>query len=382
MIHDMRLPLGGLLLGQDRKEKEREREKEREKENIENNGRRTIICPGHSRAVPDLAFSLVHEDEYFLISSCLDGKPMLRDGKTGDWIGTFAGHKGAVLCARLNATLTRAITASADYTARLWDAGSGDEIVSLEHKQIVKAALFDRSGLMVFTGGNEKLLRIFDLNRYDSPSFRDAQTQSITHLVSPPDPNLIMSIAPEKCVRIWDKRTLHCVKTLPVAADMTSLSLSMDDAILCGTSAKDVVFWDAHTLEFIRTFKFGRDLSCVSINPSRNRFITTGSNEVWVREYDYQTGDELACHKGHHGTVRCLAFDPFGQAYASGSDDGTIRIHPTSTSLPIPSCSASSVSASSASSSVSASSVPSPSILTSSLSSADSIPLSSSTTEK
>jgi len=47
----------------------------------------------------------------------LDGKPMIRNGETGDWIGTFLGHKGAVWCARLDPTASVALTGSADYTA-------------------------------------------------------------------------------------------------------------------------------------------------------------------------------------------------------------------------------------------------------------------------
>jgi serine-threonine kinase receptor-associated protein len=45
-----------------------------------------LTCAGHSRPVVGLAYTPVLADgSYYLISACIDGRPMLRDGATGDW---------------------------------------------------------------------------------------------------------------------------------------------------------------------------------------------------------------------------------------------------------------------------------------------------------
>ena len=73
--------------------------------------------------------------------------------------------------ARLNKPALLALTASADFTARVWDALTGDELHLFQHKHIVRTCHFTEDLTRVMTGGMEKIIRIFDLNRPEADPF-------------------------------------------------------------------------------------------------------------------------------------------------------------------------------------------------------------------
>jgi len=77
-----------------------------------------IVCPGHTRPLAELQFCTVNEageSRTFLVSACHDKMPMMRDSTTGDWIGTWSGHKGAVWSCRLDPAAFLVGTASGEF---------------------------------------------------------------------------------------------------------------------------------------------------------------------------------------------------------------------------------------------------------------------------
>lgn len=143
------------------------------------------------------------------VRSLADGKPIIRSADSGDWIGTFEGHRGAVWKFRLNAAADHAVSASADFSAKVWDAIRGVEVASFDHKHIVKAAEFSPDGRAIVTGGHEKLLRIFDLEKpQDAATVLNGHTKPISHAFFSVDGNLIYSAGEENDIRVWDRRSL------------------------------------------------------------------------------------------------------------------------------------------------------------------------------
>ncbi|KAI9326342.1 WD40-repeat-containing domain protein [Zopfochytrium polystomum] len=291
-----------------------------------------LTCTGHTRPVVDLAFSgFVSTGDYFLISACKDSIPILRRGSTGDWCGSFQGHKGAVWSARISRDASLSVTGSADFTAKVWDNVTGTAVVTLDHSHVVRTVDFSEDGQYVLTGGKEQKLRIFDLQspqrttpirvlEGNQNEIKCALLDSVHGLVFNGD---------GKELRVWDLRNSVQVSSRTFDHEVTSLRFSPDRQHIICASGKKVFFYNAISAALEKSVETSVELSSASMHPTNTMFVVGGANDLWVRVYDYASGVEREVYKGHHGPIHCVSYSPDGQLYATGSEDGTVRLWQT-----------------------------------------------------
>ncbi|EEH06489.1 WD domain-containing protein [Histoplasma capsulatum G186AR] len=326
-----------------------------------------LTCHGHSRPVTHLSFSsLVEDGQYYLISACKDNNPMLRDGVTGDWIGTFMGHKGAVWQARLSSDATIAATAAADFSAKVWDTHTGECLHTLQHGHIVRAVAFPMQAnpQILATGGMEKKLRIFDLSQSgtsSSPSPTSpygptggsgvngggsASTPMTSFEIGPgvhggtiksiiwnQDHNIITTACEDRKIRWWDLRSRlpfveHTVDGTIGSCELNALSTSPNDpGILSVAAGKSAYFFEGTSPgRLYRKVDFKYEVASVAVNNQTGRFVTGSVGDTWARVYDLETNEELEVQKGHHGPIWSISYSPDGKLYGTGSEDGTIKL--------------------------------------------------------
>ena len=287
-----------------------------------------LTCHGHSRPVTHLSFSGIvgnTDDEYYLISACKDNNPMLRDGITGDWIGTFFGHKGAVYQARLSPDAIYAATASADFTARVWDTHTGEALWTLQHNHIVRAVAFPPgSSNLLATGGMEKKLRIFELPNVAPPipgapatgaeptvitadqAFEigpGVHQGNIKAIVWTRDPNILVTAADDKMIRWWDLQTRSVVKEQPVSGDIGSCEFTTPGAatdiggglpVLTIAAGKTVYFYGGqNSSTLLKSIELPYEVASVALHAGQRKFVTGGTKDTWAKVYNYDTEEEI-----------------------------------------------------------------------------------------
>ncbi|XP_026680322.1 serine-threonine kinase receptor-associated protein [Diaphorina citri] len=295
-----------------------------------------LTCSGHTRPVVHLAFSDITESGYFLISACKDGKPMLRQGDTGDWIGTFEGHKGCVWGVDINKDASKAASGAADFQAKvngkpmLRQGDTGDWIGTFEgHKGCVWGVDINKDASKAASGAADFQAKLI-FSPSAEPTVYRGHSSGIKHVQFFKNNTRLISCAEDKTVRLWDVSASAEVQKLEFGAVPNSLEISRDGTTITVTHGSCVTFLDANSLELIKEHKVPAQVHSASLllNSERPIFVC-GGEDLKMYKFDYSTGAEIESFKGHFGPIHCVKFSPDGELYASGSEDGTLRLWQT-----------------------------------------------------
>ena len=284
------------------------------------------ICQGHTRPVCHINYSNIVDGSYWFVTSCHDAKPMLRNGETGDWVGTFEGHRGAVYCSSFNSDATRVVTGSGDYTAMLWDAISGQKLGEWVHPHYVKAC--DWWEARIATGNYDGKLRLFDATRPGSDALTSVTVNNdkkgIKSVYMIPQSSCIVT-ACESQIALWDLRSPNPGPAREVdVPGLTVLDYTHKNALVASHGKSITMFLP--NLEQRGSITTNEDVDCASLSPN-GRFICAGS-KIKVKEYTVD-GTTLQSNPGHHGPIFHVRYAPDGSGFTSGSEDSMVRVWPS-----------------------------------------------------
>ncbi|XP_074535944.1 PH-interacting protein isoform X2 [Halichoeres trimaculatus] len=212
----------------------------------------------------------------------------------------------------------------------------------LGHLSAVYCIAFDRTGLRIFTGSDDCLVKIWSSFDGRLHSTLRGHSAEITDLAVNYENTLIAAGSCDKTIRVWCLRTCAPVAVLQGhSGSITSLQFSpfakgsKRYMLSTGTDAT-VCFWqwDVHNNNFSdRPHKFterprpGVQTVCSSFSPG-GMFLATGSTDDVIRIYYLGSGSPEKVSELHEHTdkVDSIQFCHSGERFVSGSRDGTARI--------------------------------------------------------
>jgi WD40 repeat protein len=122
-----------------------------------------------------------------------------------DWRLILAGHEGRVFSAAFSPDGARIVTASADYTARIWDAATGKDITVLRrHEGSVASAAFSPDGARIVTASGDNTARIWDAATGKEIMVLRGHEGSLRSAAFSPDGARIVTASGDNTARIWD----------------------------------------------------------------------------------------------------------------------------------------------------------------------------------
>ena len=294
-----------------------------------------LTIPAHSGGVVDVTFS---PDGTRLASINDDGTATLWDAFSGEQLITMVNINSypSLSVPRSVAFSPEGKTlATSDATeVILWDASNGIRLFTLAGESIgattgihlgVGQISFKPDGKHLAVANMDGLSKVWELaTQSEVLSFTQGE-QPARAIAYSPDGNLLATGGDEGIVRIWNAESGEEMFALPLGGIVQGVAFGPEKDLLAAASADgSVKIWDSKTGQELLSLPRLSGLYDIAFLPDGN--LVTAGQDGTTRVWDSVTGQEVLTLAGHSSTVIGVAGSPDGNRIATSGYDGTLRI--------------------------------------------------------
>lgn len=315
-----------------------------------------ILLQAHTRSLTNVIYNRAGD---LLFTASKDSVPNVWWSHNGERLGSFHGHEGVVWSLAVNDDSTRLISGSGDNTARVWSVESGKEIARIDTETAVRAVALSQGDRYLALVTDATMGKTAKVLIYDFPALKLLRTIDCggdgkikPTVVAFTDCNeFVLTGHNDGKVCLWDWNAASTTAETPIVTPLKQsnphvdvirdLQMSSDRSYFLTASRDNTAkIIDTTTLATLKTFKTERPVNSASISPLRNEVVIAGGQEALhvtttssragqfeARFFHQIYENELGRVRGHFGPINTLAYHPAGKGYASGAEDGYVRVH-------------------------------------------------------
>ena len=139
-----------------------------------------------------------------ILTASADNTARIWEAASGKPLATLEGHTSIVTCAAFSPDGSRILTAAADNTARIWDAASGKPLAILQgHTGMLTSAAFSPDGASILTASDDATARLWDARSGKPLVIFQGHTKALTSAAFSSDGTRVLTASDDTTARVW-----------------------------------------------------------------------------------------------------------------------------------------------------------------------------------
>jgi hypothetical protein len=282
---------------------------------------------GHEAAVNGVAVS---PDGKLLATAGADNTARLWDAGTGDELRTILKHEASLQSVAFSPDGKRLVVAAADGAVKLLDAGSGQLLAGVAAcTGVAMDAAFSRDGRRIATAcWEQQSAAIWDAASGQRIAALAGHTAGVSAVAFSPDSSLLATGSADGAARLW-KADGGAVRTLaPNAGAITDVAFNTGGTRIAASTVRGTIhIWDAASGALLISLPAHIDgVSSIAFGSSDEEIASAGLDGT-AKVWDTRTREALTL-SGHKASLTSLAFLPSSpRRLATGAKDNAARLY-------------------------------------------------------